>query len=265
MDKKGIESFTLAQLSKLIKRNNPTGLDDDFIIIGENLPNTELFKYPCRVDALVAVICLEGELICNINLKEYRITTNMMIINTPENIIQVKDIGNRKFYGIAVSSAFFEQSFLDARDMIPLYMQIQKEPCFHLSNEDTDIFCQFISLMQLICHTQDTPKKTATLLRLGSALMYKIQMSRQEIFFGKFIALLTQYHTQERSVTFYAEKLCITPKYFSTLIKKQTGKSAAQWIDDYVILEAKNLLKFSGMSIQEIAYHLNFSTQSHNI
>lgn len=174
MDKKGIESFTLAQLSKLIKRNNPTGLDDDFIIIGENLPNTELFKYPCRVDALVAVICLEGELICNINLKEYRITTNMMIINTPENIIQVKDIGNRKFYGIAVSSAFFEQSFLDARDMIPLYMQIQKEPCFHLSNEDTDIFCQFISLMQLICHTQDTPKKTATLLRLGSALMYKI-------------------------------------------------------------------------------------------
>ena len=101
MDKKGIESFTLAQLSKLIKRNNPTGLDDDFIIIGENLPNTELFKYPCRVDALVAVICLEGELICNINLKEYRITTNMMIINTPENIIQVKDIGNRKFYGIA--------------------------------------------------------------------------------------------------------------------------------------------------------------------
>lgn len=200
MDKKGIESFTLAQLSKLIKRNNPTGLDDDFIIIGENLPNTELFKYPCRVDALVAVICLEGELICNINLKEYRITTNMMIINTPENIIQVKDIGNRKFYGIAVSSAFFEQSFLDARDMIPLYMQIQKEPCFHLSNEDTDIFCQFISLMQLICHTQDTPKKTATLLRLGSALMYKIhdtilahdspskneiKMSRQEICIGK--------------------------------------------------------------------------------
>jgi len=277
MDKKGIENFTLAQLSKLIKRNNPTGLDDDFIIIGENLPNTELFKYPCRVDALVAVICLEGELICNINLKEYRITTNMMIINTPENIIQVKDIGNRKFYGIAVSSAFFEKSSLDTRDMIPLYMQIQKEPCFHLSKEDTDIFCRFISLMQLICHTQDTPKKTATILRLGSALMNKIhdtilthdspsknevKMSRQEIFFGKFIALLTQHHTQERSVAFYAEKLCITPKYFSTLIKKQTGKSAAQWIDDYVILEAKNLLKFSGMSIQEIAYHLNFSTQS---
>lgn len=101
-----------------------------------------------------------------------------------------------------------------------------------------------------------------TILAHDSPSKNEIKMSRQEIFFGKFIALLTQYHTQERSVTFYAEKLCITPKYFSTLIKKQTGKSAAQWIDDYVILEAKNLLKFSGMSIQEIAYHLNFSTQS---
>ena len=67
---------------------------------------------------------------------------------------------------------------------------------------------------------------------------------------------------QERSVTFYAEQLCITPKYFSMLVKKLSGKSAAQWIDNYVILEAKNLLKYSDMSIQEIAYQLNFSTQS---
>lgn len=66
----------------------------------------------------------------------------------------------------------------------------------------------------------------------------------------------------ERSVTFYAEQLCITPKYFSSLVKKLSGKSAAQWIDNYVILEAKNLLKYSDMSIQEIAYRLNFSTQS---
>jgi AraC-like DNA-binding protein len=151
---------------------------------------------------------------------------------------------------------------------LALYKTLQKS----LVHQNFKLFNQAFVLLP-----QDTPKKTATLLRLGSALMYKIhdtilthdspskneiKMSRQEIFFGKFIALLTQYHTQERSVTFYAEKLCITPKYFSTLIKKQTGKSAAQWIDDYVILEAKNLLKFSGMSIQEIAYHLNFSTQS---
>ena len=48
----------------------------------------------------------------------------------------------------------------------------------------------------------------------------------------------------------------------SALIKEVSGRSAAQWIDDYVILEAKSLLKYSDLSIQEIAYRLNFSTQS---
>ena len=51
-------------------------------------------------------------------------------------------------------------------------------------------------------------------------------------------------------------------KYLSSVVKEVSGKTAARWIDESVILEAKALLKYSGMSIQEIAYHLNFSTQS---
>ena len=61
---------------------------------------------------------------------------------------------------------------------------------------------------------------------------------------------------------FYAGQLHLTPKYLTTIIRKTSGRTAAEWIDDYVVLEAKNLLKYSTMSIQEIAYHLNFSTQS---
>ena len=74
--------------------------------------------------------------------------------------------------------------------------------------------------------------------------------------------LLQIYHKEQRSVGFYAEKMHITPKYMSSMMKQISGRSAAEWIDEYVILEAKNLLKYSGMSIQEITYFLNFSTQS---
>ena len=80
---------------------------------------------------------------------------------------------------------------------------------------------------------------------------------------NQFIALLESgiYRT-ERNVAYYASRLCITPKYLSKLIKQATGRSAPDWIDAYVILEAKNLLRYSGKSIKEIVQDLNFPSQS---
>jgi AraC-like DNA-binding protein len=65
-----------------------------------------------------------------------------------------------------------------------------------------------------------------------------------------------------RNVGFYADRLSLTPKYLSRIIKEASGRSAPEWIDDYVILEAKNLLKYSGLAIKEIVYKLNFPSQS---
>lgn len=84
--------------------------------------------------------------------------------------------------------------------------------------------------------------------------------SRAEEYFRQFMQLLGEHYKEERSVGFYARKLCITPKYLTTLIKQISGKSVSEWIDSYVILEAKTLLKYSNMSVQEISYYLNFRT-----
>jgi AraC-like DNA-binding protein len=80
--------------------------------------------------------------------------------------------------------------------------------------------------------------------------------------FERFIALVNEYHCSERGMAFYADKLCLTPKYLSTLIKKASGRSAPDWIDDFVILEAKNLLKYTDLAIKEIVYKLHFPNQS---
>ena len=86
--------------------------------------------------------------------------------------------------------------------------------------------------------------------------------NRAEEYFRQFTELLGEHYKHERSVGFYARQLCITPKYLTTIIRKTSGRTAVQWIDDYVVLEAKNLLKYSTMSIQEISYYLNFPNQS---
>ena len=65
-----------------------------------------------------------------------------------------------------------------------------------------------------------------------------------------------------RRLNFYADKLCLTPKYMSTIIRQTSGKTAGNWIDDYVLLEAKALLKSTNMTIQQISDELNFPSQS---
>ena len=86
--------------------------------------------------------------------------------------------------------------------------------------------------------------------------------NRSKVIFDKFMRLVMEYHTQYRGVGFYAEKLCLTPKYLSKIIKTASGRSAPEWIDSYVILEAKNLLKHSSTPIKEIVYKLHFPNQS---
>ena len=90
----------------------------------------------------------------------------------------------------------------------------------------------------------------------------QVTHTRSKVIFDQFIKLVSEYHTQYRNVGFYADKLCLTPKYLSKLIKGATGRSAPDWIDAYVILEAKNLLKYSNVTIKEVVYRLNFPNQS---
>ena len=86
--------------------------------------------------------------------------------------------------------------------------------------------------------------------------------NRKEQIFRDFLTLLEQYYTQERSISFYADRMCLTSKYLSTIVKEVSGKHGMQWIDEYVVLEAKALLRDGSMSVKQISDKLNFPSQS---
>ena len=64
------------------------------------------------------------------------------------------------------------------------------------------------------------------------------------------------------ALDFYAQQLEVSPKHLSRTIKAQTGYTAVEWIEKFVILEAKVLLKSSNLNIQQISDELNFASQS---
>lgn len=95
------------------------------------------------------------------------------------------------------------------------------------------------------------------------SLAQKPATSRNEQFLQDFKTLLTQYFIEERQLAFYAERLHVTPKYLSSVVKEASGKTAGDWIADMLILESKVLLQDKQLSIAQIAYQLKFTDPSH--
>ena len=95
-----------------------------------------------------------------------------------------------------------------------------------------------------------------------ASLMTTRKDTRKEELANKFFGLIMKHFKENKDVAFYADKLCITSKYLTMVIKEVSGKSAKDWIVEYIVLEIKALLKNTNMNIQEIAVKTNFANQS---
>ena len=87
--------------------------------------------------------------------------------------------------------------------------------------------------------------------------------TRQTELFHRFVALVHEFSSQEREVSFYADKLCISTRYLSTIVRTIAHSTAKEFIDRSVLLEIKMLLQSTDLSVQEIAYRLHFPDQSY--
>lgn len=86
---------------------------------------------------------------------------------------------------------------------------------------------------------------------------------RQTELFHKFISLVHDHCAREREVAFYADRLCISPRYLSAIVRRVTHHSAKELIDRTVIMDIKVLLQSTSLPIQEIAYRMHFPDQSY--
>ena len=87
--------------------------------------------------------------------------------------------------------------------------------------------------------------------------------TRQTELVHRFVALVHEHSSQQREVSFYADKLCISTRYLSTIVRNIAHSSAKEFIDRSVLLEIKMLLQSTDLSVQEIAYRLHFPDQSY--
>ena len=273
-----ISSFTLNELITMAGGEKRPGIMGE-CIAANSASEMEIFRFPSRLNALIIGVGTEGETSLTSNLQEFRLKKDSLFIFSPKHILQVQSNNRFKAHLIVIAPDFLKRINIDTKRMMPLFLQFGSLPCMELTQAESQSLRSFISMVEQELKGSETDFSSEIIGELIAATIYKVGdilthyltehpevdspiHNRAEEYFRQFTELLGEHYKHERSVGFYARQLCITPKYLTTLIKRISGKSVSEWIDNYVILEAKTLLKYSNMSVQEIAYYLNFPNQS---
>lgn len=248
------------------------------LLISDHIAQEYLFEEPCRIDALTIIVCVRGRLEYSVNLEEYEVNQPSILVNLPENIIQFRRSEDLEAYAVLVSTELLNSMPYDMLQLATSYLPIRRHFQAAVPLERIAPLVPFHALIRTsLSHT--SPETDEIVRCLLQAFMLSIisllrdhQLQELDIdltarrgsrqLYERFMDVLSHYHQQERTVEFYADKLCVTPKYLSMAIKGYSGRSPSDWICDYVVAEAKSLLHYSQLSVQEVAFRLNFPSQS---
>lgn len=285
MNEKEIQSFSLATLID-IAGLRPGDLYYNGCLIASRYNvsdefNIDLFRYPTRLNAFAIVFCSKGSITFTSGLRRHTLREKTLFVHLPGSILQVESVLHEaSVYVVMCEEEFIRRINIDLKLLSRLFLRVEEHPGLPLEEQEWDSIRRSFAEIDAEGAAVRTDLYSAEIMRsLIRTLAYKVcrvidrhiadegprptsSRSRNEEYFHEFMSALAKNYLQHRSVGYYAGQLHLTPKYLTTIIRKTTGRTAIQWIDDYVVLEAKNLLKYSTMSIQEIAYYLNFPNQS---
>ncbi len=260
-----------------------TGRLQNLLIIFDNIHQPFPFPsnkepFPLKCESFFTVTVLKGSIKMLVNLHEIEVKERQTLAMMPGCIFEGRTISDDlKFCGMLVDKEYFET----IRTNVGIRLDLTKRYYDYIVTEFSDAaienHLQMYSLLAKELKREDYLYKKEVIQRYFEISVLKNlslkessikqkelnkPLNRKEEIFHDFLELLEEYYTQERSISFYADRMCLTPKYLSTIIKEVSGKHGMQWIDEYVSLEAKALLRNSTLSVKQVSDQLNFPSQS---
>lgn len=271
----GINSITEVSISEMKNLYDGSCIDDDLMVFNE-IGNLPLPNEPRRMKCILFALCRHGKVRYSVDTEERMVAANDVIIigegQVIDNYMLSPDLSG---IAILMSQRFFSEIIKDIHDISSLFLFSRSHPVFSLSQEEVDAFMTYFRLIWEKVNTdshhfrKDVVRSLiATMIYDFSNVIYGILQSRSEkqtraeTIFTDFIKLVELNFRRERKVSWYGRQLCITPKYLSETVKQVSRRTPNEWIDNYVALEIRVMLKNTTKSIKEIADELNFPNQS---
>ena len=249
-------------------------LDND-LLLTERINEAPMPTEPRRMNFILIGLCTKGEVMYELDTHTQVIKAGDILIVSDQHVVDsYQRSADMEGLCIMMSVHFFREIIQNVSDVSSLFLFSRQHPVMKLEQREIDTFKEYFQVIKQKIGDADNHFRKDLIKTLLLAMFYDLSNviyrvknddkphTRAEAIFTSFILLLEKNFRHERRVSWYAEQLNITPKYMSETVKNVSRRTPNEWIDNYVILELRVLLRNSTKSIKEITKELNFPNQS---
>lgn len=259
------------------KKEIEYSLEDDFKLF-KNASSLPIPNVPFYTSFGIMGICKNGNVTIGIHQQEHRFVEGELMVILPKQTISLKEQSNNFLMDYFIlSQPIIDDVLSGVSRLSPLFfIHMRKKLFYKLDKDETYRYSEYYNLMNNRLLSADCifqREYIVSVLRLFYLDLYNsfknsilsinsAPDSRKEKLAYKFFLLILKHYKEKQEITFYADQLSITPKYLSKVIKEVSGRSAKDWVVEYILLEIKSLLNNTSLNIQEITIETNFSSQA---
>lgn len=259
-----------------IKMMKDTTYNDGDIAFLSDIRKLPMADLPAALEMFVIIVCEHGKLQIEVNDTPYTITEKTMLTYKPQEVIN-NCMLSHDFKGkiLCISHKVLMESF-SASDFWDRGFNLMNRRIVPVKDGDIRMYNLYGELFQTKIEQANPVYMKEIIHSLVRAAIYELLsfykedtneygrglVKQSEVLFQRFITLLSDLKVKPRNVAWYAEHLCITSKHLASICKQISGKTAFEWINEYVRMDIDNLLRNSNKSIKEIVDVLKFPTMS---
>lgn len=271
MEKEQITQTSM-ELAKLWE--NSGFLDDDLLLL-DHISAIPFPKEPRRMNFILIALCTGGKVSYTMDTQQLEVCPGDILIAGERQVVQdIQPSADIDGLCFIVSVKFFHEIIQNVGDVSALFLFSRSHPVLRLKERDQQIFKEYFTVIRSKIQNDANHFRKDLIRTLLLAMFYDLSnviyhfqqttapQSRADVIFTQFIRLVEENCKQIRRVSWYAQQLGITPKYLSESVKNASRRTPNQWIDNYVTLELRLLLKNTAKSIKDITEEMNFPNQS---
>lgn len=245
------------------------------ILLFDDFSEVPMPHGPMKMNCILLGLCLKGNAQYSVDTLNHTVSANDIIIISEGQVVNNYQPSDG-FSGIAImlSDDFFHEIIKGIHELSSIFIFSRTHPVFTLDKDEVNNICTYFQGIKQKMDKQEHHFRRDVVRSLMMTMIYDLgnvifriqsgdrKQSRAEVIFAQFIDLVENNFREEKRVSWYAKQLCITPKYLSESVKQVSRRTPNEWIDNYVIIEARVMLKDSALSIKEITQRLHFPNQS---